>query len=81
MTGPAKASNNSDGIFSINLGAQGDTGYGDGEWRNIRCNIVQNAEPSVADPSGLIPGWTSYRVHFTTSLGPTKRIGAAVGSR
>ena len=32
-----------DGIFSINLGAQGDTGYGDGEWRNIRCNIVQNA--------------------------------------
>jgi hypothetical protein len=26
---------------------------------NIRCNIVQNAEPSVADPSGLIPGWTS----------------------
>jgi hypothetical protein len=25
-----------DGIFSINLGAQGDTGYGDGEWRNIR---------------------------------------------
>lgn len=45
--------------FSINLGAMGDTGYGDGEWRNIRCNIVQNAEPSVADPSGLIPGWTS----------------------
>ena len=32
-----------DGIFSINLGAQGDTGYGDGEWRNIKCNIVQNA--------------------------------------
>jgi len=51
-----------DGIFSINLGAQGDTGYGDGEWRNIRCNIVQNAEPSVADPSGLIPGYkTSVR--------------------
>jgi hypothetical protein len=32
-----------DGIFSINLGAQGDTGFGDGEWQNIRCNIVQNA--------------------------------------
>jgi hypothetical protein len=38
------------------------------------CNIVQNAEPSVADPSGLIPGWTSYRVHFTTSLGPDTTI-------
>lgn len=63
-----------DGIFAINLGAQGDTSYGDGEWRNIRCNIVQNAEPTVADPEGLIPGWTSYRVHFTTSLGPDTTI-------
>ena len=63
-----------DGIFSIKLGAQGDTGFGDGEWQNIKCNIVQNAEPSVADPEGLIPGWTSYRVHFTTSLGPDTTI-------
>jgi len=63
-----------DGIFAINLGAQGDVGYGDGEWQNIKCNIVQNAEPSVADPEGLIPGWTSYRVHFTTSLGPDTTI-------
>ena len=62
------------GIFAINLGAQGDTTYGDGEWRNIKCNIVQNAEPTVADPEGLIPGWTSYRVHFTTSLGPDTTI-------
>jgi hypothetical protein len=28
-----------DGIFSINLGAQGDTAFGDGEWQNIKCNI------------------------------------------
>jgi hypothetical protein len=63
-----------DGIFSIKLGAQGDTGFGDGEWQNIKCNIVQNAEPSVADPEGLIPGWTSYKVHFTTSLGPDTTI-------
>jgi hypothetical protein len=63
-----------DGIFAINLGAQGDTQYGDGEWQNIKCNIIQNAEPSVADPEGLIPGWTSYRVHFTTSLGPDTTI-------
>jgi N4-gp56 family major capsid protein len=63
-----------DGIFAINLGAQNDTTYGDGDWRNIKCNIVQNAEPTVADPEGLIPGWTSYRVHFTTSLGPDTTI-------
>ena len=36
-----------DGIFAINLGAQNDTTYGDGDWRNIKCNIVQNAEPTV----------------------------------
>lgn len=63
-----------DGIFSIKLGAQGDTAFGDGEYQNIKCNIVQNAEPTVADPEGLIPGWTSYRVHFTTSLGPDTTI-------
>jgi hypothetical protein len=63
-----------DGIYSIKLGAQGDTEFGDGEWQNIKCNIVQNAEPSVADPEGLIPGWTSYRVHFTTSLGPDTTV-------
>lgn len=63
-----------DGIYTVNLGAQGDTGYGDGEWQNIKCNVVQNAEPTVADPEGLIPGWTSYRVHFTASLGPDTTI-------
>ena len=63
-----------DGIFAINLGAPGDTGYDDGDWRNIKCNVVQNAAPTVADPEGLIPGWTSYRVHFTTSLGPDSTI-------
>lgn len=63
-----------DGIYSIKLGAQGDTDYGDGEWSNIKPNIVQNAAPSVADPEGLIQGWTSYKVHFTTSLGPDTTI-------
>lgn len=63
-----------EGIFSIKLGAQGDTEFGDGDWQNINCNIVQNAAATVADPEGLIPGWTSYRVHFTTSLGPDTTI-------
>jgi len=42
-----------DGVFAINLGAKGDTGYGDGEWRNIECNIMQNVAPTVADPNPL----------------------------
>ncbi len=63
-----------DGIFSIKLGAQGDTGFNDGHWQNIKCNIVQDAAISVADPEGLTPGWTSYKVHFTTSLGPDTTI-------
>jgi hypothetical protein len=63
-----------DGIFSINLGAQNDTTFGEGQWQNIKCNVVQNAAPTVADPEGLIPCWTSYRVHFTTSLGPDTTI-------
>lgn len=45
-----------DGIFSIKLGAQGDTEFGDGDWQNINCSIVENADPTVADPEGLIPG-------------------------
>jgi len=59
-----------DGVIAINLGGQGDTAYGEGDWRNIKCNIVQNAPISVADPAGMIPGWTSYKVHYTASLPP-----------
>jgi len=59
-----------DGVIAINLGGNGDTSYGDGDWRNIKCNVVQNAPISVADPAGLIPGWTSYKVHYTASLPP-----------
>ncbi len=59
-----------DGVIAIRLGGRGDNAIEDGNWRNIECNIVQNAPISVADPEGLIPGWTSYRVHFTASLPP-----------
>lgn len=65
-----------DGVIAVRLGGRGDNGINDGNWRNIECNIVQNAPLSVADPSGLIPGWTSYRVHFTATLPPdtTQRL-------
>lgn len=52
-----------DGVIAVRLGGRGDNSINDGNWRNIECNVVQNAPLSVADPSGLIPGWTSYRVH------------------
>jgi hypothetical protein len=48
-----------DGVIAINLAGRGDTAYGDGNYRGIKCNVVQNAPISVSDPEGLIPGWTS----------------------
>jgi len=59
-----------DAIIAIRLGAKGDTPFGDGSYQNIQCNVVRNAPTSQADPAGLIPAWTSYRLHFTGSLPP-----------
>lgn len=65
-----------DGVIAINLAGRGDTAYGDGNYRGIKPNVVQNAPSSVSDPEGLIPGWTSYKVHFTVTLppDPTQRL-------
>lgn len=65
-----------DGVIAINLAGRGDTAYGDGNYRGIKCNVIQNAPLSIADPEGLIPGWTSYKVHFTVTLppDPTQRV-------
>lgn len=59
-----------DGCIAIDLKANGDTSINDGEWQTLKCNVMQNAPISVADPAGMIPGWTSYKVHFTTSAPP-----------
>lgn len=59
-----------DAVIAIRLGAKGDTPFGDGSYQNIQCNVVRNAPTSQADPAGLIPAWTSYRLHFTGSLPP-----------
>lgn len=58
------------GVIAVRLGGRGDNAINDGNWRNIDVTTVQNPSNSVADPSGLIGGWTSYRVHFTASLPP-----------
>lgn len=59
-----------DGVIAIDLNGGGDTAYGDGNYRTIRPLVRQNVEPSVADMAGVISGWTSYRIHFTTTLVP-----------
>lgn len=64
------------GVIAVRLGARGDNAIDNGDWRNLTCNIEQSAPRSVADPSGLIPGWTSYKVHYTATLPPdsTQRL-------
>lgn len=62
------------GVVSVRLGAKGDNAIEDGDWRNLKCNVENGAPLSVADPSGLIPGWTSYKVHFTASLTPDTTV-------
>lgn len=59
-----------DAVLRCELKAPGDTAYGDGDWRGVKCFMETNAKPSVADPEGAIPAWTSYRVHFTTTPPP-----------
>ncbi len=59
-----------DGCIAIDMKAPGDTATGEGDWASLKCNVMQDAPLSIADPAGLIPGWTSYKVHFTTSAPP-----------
>ena len=56
--------------FAISLGGKEGSKIGEGEWRNISVNLVKNAPTSVADPAGVIGGWTSYNLKYTASLGP-----------
>ena len=37
------------------------------ENKNLKFNFVMNAEPSIADPAALIPGWISFRFHFASA--------------
>lgn len=59
-----------DAVIRVSLNAPGDTAYGDGSYRNVRCFTESNAGPTKSDPSGLIPGWTSYRCHYVTTAPP-----------
>ena len=59
-----------DGVIRVTLNAPGDTAYGDGSMRNVRCFTEANAGPTKSDPSGLIPGWTSYRAHYVATPPP-----------
>ncbi len=52
-----------DGVIGVRLGGRGDNAINNGDWRNIDVSTEMAPGRSVADPSGLIGGWTSYRVH------------------
>jgi hypothetical protein len=59
------------GVISISLGKkEGSTAIGDGDWRNLQTWIKKADEPTAADPSRVIGGWTSYNVKFTAALTP-----------
>ena len=59
-----------DGVIAVDLIGAGDTNFNDGRYQSIKPLVRQNVEPSVADMAGVIAGWTSYRIHFTTTLVP-----------
>lgn len=59
-----------DGVVAVDLIGSGDTAFGDGRYQTIKPLVRQNVESSVADMAGVINGWTSYRLHFTTTLVP-----------
>lgn len=59
-----------DAVISISLGAMEGTQIGDGDWRNLKLWLRKMDEPTLADPSRVIGGFTSYNVKFTTSLPP-----------
>lgn len=59
-----------DGVFRVRLAGPNDTAINDGMYEGLMCKTFKNVAPSVADPVGVIPAWTSYLVHFTTGLSP-----------
>ncbi len=67
-----------DAIIRVSLNAPGDTAYGDGSYRNVRCFTEANGGPTKSDPSGLIPGWTSYRCHYVATPPPDTNMRARV---
>lgn len=74
-SGTAKTANRTymfgqDAIFRVSLGSKEGAKVGDGDWRNLKLFMMRAETPTVADPSRVIGGWTSYNVKYTTSLPP-----------
>jgi hypothetical protein len=59
-----------DAVIRISLNAPGDTAYGDGSYRNVRCFTESNAGPTKSDPAGQIRGWCSYLCHYVATPPP-----------
>jgi hypothetical protein len=57
-------------VIGISLGVKENSQIGDGEWSNMRLWIMKPEGPSVADPTRVIGGWTSYNVKLVFTLPP-----------
>lgn len=57
-------------VIAISLGKKEGTQVGDGDWRNLKLWMYRATEPTSADPSRVIGGWTSYNVKEVITLPP-----------
>lgn len=64
------------GVIGISLGVKEDSQIGEGDWHNMSIWMMTPSEPSTADPTRVIGGWTSYNVKmvFTTPPDSTMRL-------
>ena len=59
-----------DALFTISLGATGNTDIADGDTRNLKMWMRRLNEPSGYDPSRMIAGFVSYNCKMTATLPP-----------
>lgn len=59
-----------DALIAISLGKKEGQMVGNGDWRNLKLWMFKADVPTMADPSRVIGGWTSYNAKFVVTLPP-----------
>jgi hypothetical protein len=59
-----------EGLIGINLGSKSGTQIGVGDWSNLTCWIHRATEPTIADPTRVIGGFTSVNFKMVVTLPP-----------
>jgi hypothetical protein len=57
-------------VIGISLGVKENSQIGDGEWSNMKLWLMKPEGPSVADPTHVVGGFTSYNVKMVDTLPP-----------